>query len=90
MVRPRPLESAQRIVRARASARPSVPAAPPPYAHDRAADRLTEQAARTVAEEARADAAKPPGRVMRVLPLGTGMALTGVGLAFIGLRLRRS
>ncbi|MBO0652304.1 hypothetical protein J1792_05725 [Streptomyces triculaminicus] len=28
-------------------------------------------------------------RVMRVLPLGTGMALTGLGLGFIALRLRR-
>ncbi|MEU1822859.1 hypothetical protein ABZ502_10480 [Streptomyces abikoensis] len=28
-------------------------------------------------------------RVMRVLPLGTGMTLTGLGLGFIALRLRR-
>ncbi|MER0246828.1 hypothetical protein AAHZ94_33645, partial [Streptomyces sp. HSW2009] len=29
------------------------------------------------------------GTAMRVLPLGTGMALTGLGLAYFGLRLRR-
>ncbi|WP_431043330.1 hypothetical protein ACQUSR_16515 [Streptomyces sp. P1-3] len=29
------------------------------------------------------------GRAMRVLPLGTGMALAGLGLAYFGLRLRR-
>ncbi|GAA4676799.1 hypothetical protein [Streptomyces youssoufiensis] len=34
-------------------------------------------------------AAEPGDRVMRVLPLGTGMALTGLGLAYFGLRLRR-
>ncbi|MBB5934030.1 hypothetical protein [Streptomyces zagrosensis] len=33
--------------------------------------------------------AESGGRVMRVLPLGTGMALTGLGLAYFGLRLRR-
>lgn len=90
MVRPRPMESAQRIVRARVSAEPSPPVAPPPYANDRAADQLTERSARRVAQQARAEAAEPPARVMRVLPLGTGMALTGVGLAFIALRLRRN
>ncbi|MFF0624912.1 hypothetical protein [Streptomyces sp. NPDC004296] len=31
----------------------------------------------------------PGTRVERVLPLGAGMALTGLGLAFLGLRLRR-
>ncbi|MEW1657518.1 MULTISPECIES: hypothetical protein [unclassified Streptomyces] len=31
----------------------------------------------------------PSTRVERVLPLGAGMALTGLGLAFLGLRLRR-
>ncbi|MFH8344820.1 hypothetical protein [Streptomyces sp. NPDC018045] len=31
-----------------------------------------------------------PGSGRRVLPLGAGMALTGLGLAFIALRLRRS
>lgn len=38
------------------------------------------------------DAAVPPGPtdgVRRVLPLGAGLALTGAGLAFLGLRLRR-
>ncbi|MGW7620256.1 hypothetical protein ACWGLG_31385 [Streptomyces antimycoticus] len=36
-------------------------------------------------------AAEPSERAMRVLPLGTGLALTGLGLglAFFGLRLRR-
>ncbi|MEU8873870.1 hypothetical protein AB0D24_22430 [Streptomyces javensis] len=36
-------------------------------------------------------AAEPSARAMRVLPLGTGLALTGLGLglAFFGLRLRR-
>ncbi|GGU58962.1 hypothetical protein GCM10010211_24760 [Streptomyces albospinus] len=31
----------------------------------------------------------PAARVERVLPMGAGMALTGLGLAFLGLRLRR-
>ncbi|MFF2806016.1 hypothetical protein ACFVT2_02355 [Streptomyces sp. NPDC058000] len=31
----------------------------------------------------------PGARVERVLPMGAGMALTGLGLAFLGLRLRR-
>ncbi|WP_150236850.1 hypothetical protein [Streptomyces albofaciens] len=35
-------------------------------------------------------AAGPGNGVHRVLPLGAGMALTGLGLAFIALRLRRS
>ncbi|MFF7648879.1 hypothetical protein ACFZCY_03280 [Streptomyces sp. NPDC007983] len=36
-------------------------------------------------------AAEPGDRIMRVLPLGTGLALAGLGLglAFLGLRLRR-
>ncbi|MEU3352046.1 hypothetical protein [Streptomyces sp. NPDC037389] len=37
----------------------------------------------------RREAAGEPDRVMRVLPLGTGMTLTGLGLGFIALRLRR-
>ncbi|MFI9238978.1 hypothetical protein [Streptomyces sp. NPDC053079] len=36
-----------------------------------------------------ARSAEPADRVMRVLPLGTGMALTGLGLGFLALRLRR-
>ncbi|QKV93715.1 hypothetical protein HUT19_19740 [Streptomyces sp. NA02950] len=41
--------------------------------------------------ETRRTAAEPGDRAMRVLPLGTGLALTGLGLglAFLGLRLRR-
>ncbi|MEU9118546.1 hypothetical protein AB0C96_01570 [Streptomyces sp. NPDC048506] len=31
----------------------------------------------------------PPAPVERVLPMGAGLALTGLGLAFLGLRLRR-
>ncbi|GAA0516705.1 hypothetical protein [Streptomyces mordarskii] len=40
---------------------------------------------------AQRSAAEPSERAMRVLPLGTGLALTGLGLglAFFGLRLRR-
>ncbi|WP_031512783.1 hypothetical protein [Streptomyces sp. NRRL F-5123] len=34
------------------------------------------------------DAAREP-RVFRVLPLGVGMVLVGLGLGFLGLRLRR-
>ncbi|MCC3779199.1 hypothetical protein K6I33_004711 [Streptomyces sp. UNOB3_S3] len=37
----------------------------------------------------RREAAGETDRVMRVLPLGTGMTLTGLGLGFIALRLRR-
>ncbi|MFI1964376.1 hypothetical protein ACH429_09665 [Streptomyces pathocidini] len=33
--------------------------------------------------------AQPTGPVLRVLPFGTGLALMGLGLGFIGLRLRR-
>ncbi|MGP3998558.1 hypothetical protein [Streptomyces sp. 8N706] len=32
---------------------------------------------------------RPTGRMLRVLPLGTGLALMGIGLAFIGFRLRQ-
>ncbi|MEU2606533.1 hypothetical protein [Streptomyces albus] len=32
---------------------------------------------------------QPSGQVLPVLPLGTGMTLMGLGLAFLGLRLRR-
>ncbi|MBL1096171.1 hypothetical protein [Streptomyces coffeae] len=41
--------------------------------------------------ETRRTAAEPGDQAMRVLPLGTGLALTGLGLglAFLGLRLRR-
>ncbi|WP_049719117.1 hypothetical protein [Streptomyces caatingaensis] len=39
---------------------------------------------------ARGDASgAPPEHVMRVLPLGTGLTLTGLGIGFLGLRLRR-
>ncbi|MEU4209775.1 hypothetical protein AB0F13_07195 [Streptomyces sp. NPDC026206] len=61
-------------------AEPGAPAVrtpqPPAYAPGRAA-------------RAPARRADPADRVMRVLPLGTGMALTGLGLGFIALRLRR-
>lgn len=40
----------------------------------------------TVSEEA----GDPIGRAVSVLPLGAGMALVGLGLGFLGLRLRRS
>jgi hypothetical protein len=33
---------------------------------------------------------EPARRVLRVLPLGAGLALIGLGLGFLGLRLRRS
>ncbi|MFI9205701.1 hypothetical protein [Streptomyces sp. NPDC053048] len=47
-------------------------------------------ARRAAPERERQDAgATDRERVMRVLPLGTGMALAGLGLGFIGLRLRR-
>ncbi|WP_069813490.1 hypothetical protein [Streptomyces sp. TP-A0874] len=32
---------------------------------------------------------EPSGRLLRVLPLGTGFALVGLGLGFFGIRLRR-
>ncbi|MCC2275069.1 hypothetical protein LKL35_06425 [Streptomyces sp. ET3-23] len=38
---------------------------------------------------AAAERPEPAERVIRVLPLGTGMALTGLGLGFIAWRLRR-
>ncbi|NGO73563.1 hypothetical protein G5C65_35590 [Streptomyces sp. SB3404] len=42
------------------------------------------------AREAGTDvAAEPSGEVLPVLPLGAGLALTGLGLAFLALRLRR-
>ncbi|WNI16722.1 hypothetical protein [Actinacidiphila sp. ITFR-21] len=33
---------------------------------------------------------EPARRVMRVVPLGAGLLLVGLGLGFLGLRLRRS
>ncbi|MGW1072213.1 hypothetical protein [Streptomyces sp. NPDC002537] len=56
--------------------RPSVPPPPPPPDDGR--------------ERARREAMDYGDRVMRVLPLGTGMTLTGLGLAFFALRLRRT
>jgi hypothetical protein len=32
----------------------------------------------------------PVGRVLEVLPLGAGLVLIGLGLGFLGLRLRRA
>ncbi|MER5178683.1 hypothetical protein ABT009_09980 [Streptomyces sp. NPDC002896] len=37
----------------------------------------------------RGQAAGPTGPVLGVLPLGTGLVLVGLGLAFLALRLRR-
>ncbi|MFF8813539.1 hypothetical protein [Streptomyces pactum] len=85
------MESARRTVSARVADGPSAaPATPPPYANDRTAALLTEQAARRAAEEARSERAEPPAPFLRVLPLGTGMVVTGMVLALIALRLRRS
>lgn len=41
------------------------------------------------APSGRGTAEQPAGRMLRVLPLGTGLVLMGIGLGFIGLRLRR-
>ncbi|WP_158813360.1 hypothetical protein [Streptomyces rimosus] len=46
--------------------------------------------AASAAERSPGTAAEQGNGVHRVLPLGAGMALTGLGLAFIALRLRRS
>ncbi|MGP3924469.1 hypothetical protein [Streptomyces sp. 8N616] len=44
----------------------------------------------TSAEESGQPAgAHPSGRMLRVLPIGTGLALMGFGLAYIGIRLRQ-
>ncbi|MEV0260601.1 hypothetical protein AB0I49_04565 [Streptomyces sp. NPDC050617] len=59
----------------------SSPPVRPPYAPE------TEAVAGASQDAVAAPA--PTGHVMRVLPLGTGLALTGLGLAFAGLRLRR-
>ncbi|MEU8826057.1 hypothetical protein [Streptomyces sp. NPDC048636] len=55
----------------------------PPMARELAPSERRYETGRTAAE--------PGDRAMRVLPLGTGLALTGLGLglAFLGLRLRR-
>ncbi|MYS18775.1 hypothetical protein GA0115240_10121, partial [Streptomyces sp. DvalAA-14] len=41
------------------------------------------------AESASESASAPARRATRILPLGLGLLLTGLGLGFIGLRLRR-
>ncbi|CAG6399167.1 hypothetical protein [Actinacidiphila cocklensis] len=44
-----------------------------------------------VGQQEPSDPSYAPGhRVRRVLPLGVGMTLVGLGLGFLGLRLRRS
>ncbi|MFG2195080.1 hypothetical protein [Streptomyces sp. NPDC048639] len=42
-----------------------------------------------VADERGEQSAHPTGRMLRVLPIGTGLALMGLGLAYIGIRLRQ-
>lgn len=61
----------------------------PPRERERRGARELPQDDRPYATER--TAAEPGDRTMRVLPLGTGLALTGLGLglAFLGLRLRR-
>ncbi|TVL92443.1 hypothetical protein CD790_12215 [Streptomyces sp. SAJ15] len=63
--------------------------APPPYVSGTGGTAEPPDGAAT-GWDGRAQQAVHSGRVTRVLPLGTGLALTGLGLAFLGLRLRRS
>ncbi len=63
---------------------PQQTAPPAPSSHPPGAAR-----APVPARPARPAATGDTDRVMRVLPLGTGMTLTGLGLGFIALRLRR-
>ncbi|MEU6080223.1 hypothetical protein [Streptomyces sp. NPDC047108] len=42
-----------------------------------------------VGDERGDQASQPTGRLLRVLPIGTGLALMGLGLAYIGIRLRQ-
>ncbi|MCM2420493.1 hypothetical protein [Streptomyces sp. RKAG293] len=57
---------------------PALPKAPAPAA------------AASVAPAVDEEAGDPVGRAVSVLPLGAGLALVGLGLGFLGLRLRRS
>ncbi|WP_329134250.1 hypothetical protein OG552_18420 [Streptomyces sp. NBC_01476] len=50
----------------------------------------TGAAGRTDAPPRSVIADEPVRRVLRVLPLGAGLVLVGLGLGFFGLRLRRS
>ncbi|WKX71445.1 hypothetical protein [Streptomyces sp. XD-27] len=67
----------------------AVPADPPPYAAGHAAEAAGDPATGPAAGRRRQADGPAAGRAMRVLPLGTGMALAGLGLAYFGLRLRR-
>lgn len=67
-------------VRADGAEPPAPPARPPLRPPPAAAVR---------ADDGRGGPARTPDPVLRVLPLGTGMALTGLGLGFFALRLRR-
>ncbi|MEU1307495.1 hypothetical protein ABZ419_01125 [Streptomyces cinnamoneus] len=74
--------------------RPAAPRAPSPSSAPRPPGGAApaHQPARERAREPVRDPARradPADRVIRVLPLGTGMALTGLGLGFLALRLRR-
>ncbi|MBD0737105.1 hypothetical protein BGM09_03625 [Streptomyces sp. CBMA29] len=60
---------------AQAPPRPSAPAGP--------------DAARTQARAQTPAVYEPARRVLRILPFGAGLALVGLGLGFLGLRLRR-
>ncbi|MFE7645417.1 hypothetical protein NFX46_00300 [Streptomyces phaeoluteigriseus] len=67
-----------------------VPVAEPTAAEPREAELVPSASPQAVG---RADAAEeqPVGRMLRILPLGSGLVLVGLGLglAFVGLRLRR-
>ncbi|MEV6314098.1 hypothetical protein [Streptomyces sp. NPDC051776] len=43
----------------------------------------------TAGDDRGGQSAHPTGRMLRVLPIGTGLALMGLGLAYIGIRLRK-
>ncbi|MCA6093555.1 hypothetical protein LE181_15475 [Streptomyces sp. SCA3-4] len=81
-------EDAGRPQRPAAPHAPSPSSAPRPPGGAAPARQPAHQPARAPARDP-ADQADPADRVIRVLPLGTGMTLTGLGLGFLALRLRR-
>ncbi|MEV0441920.1 hypothetical protein AB0I84_08250 [Streptomyces spectabilis] len=62
---------------------------PPPAARERRAEPKPPPAADAAEPFARRTATGPPIPGLRVLPLGAGLVLIGLGLGFLGLRLRR-
>ncbi|MFH8564655.1 hypothetical protein [Streptomyces sp. NPDC017988] len=68
---------------------PPPPSTPPPPVPSRQAGQLHVTQRDTVADAGQPAAPEPVLPGLRVLPLGGGLVLIGLGLGFLGLRLRR-